>query len=169
MRNSNFNKNDWVSHFLPFAEGGNVEAQIAVGWAYYSGEIFPKNIERSIYWFRSAQRYGYELGAFSLIKMFKIERMEEINNVFKENDIWELGAIYLVYGDYIFLNGNEVRAKEMWRIAYKKGNLFGKIRLIQSKRKGFIWRAISSLILLPLFFRVSWISSINSKDIRVMI
>jgi TPR repeat protein len=75
---------EWKAHFLPLAEEGDPTAQIAVAWEYWRGEYFPRDLKKSEEIFRSAENRSWEITIFNLMKMYYIEKSDELLYLFKE-------------------------------------------------------------------------------------
>nr|WP_295885034.1 hypothetical protein [uncultured Devosia sp.] len=120
----------WIDYYLPLAESGDPKAQIAVGWEYARGKIFKKDVETAEKWLRTAQQKSHELAIFNILKLLSLENDRRLEAVFKEQDSWSLGAIYMKYGCAKIRWGDKTTGLAMLRIAEAKGNLYAAIRLM---------------------------------------
>lgn len=126
----------WAERFLPPAEQGNLEAQMAVGWAYFRGEHFPRDLEAAEKWFRRAATNDEE-GFFQLIKMLIIEKNKKAHDVYGERE-WRLGSIDMIYAQYLIRTGaSDSIVKPILVKAASKGNLYANLGLHSVGHRGF--------------------------------
>lgn len=127
---------NWADYFLPLAEGGNVDAQIAVGWEYFRGEVLPQDERLAEAWFRRAQLSIGELAIYNIIKMYHIANNPKIDEVFQEKEAWSLGAIDLIYAQSLIKRGLKQEGILRLRSAKEKGNLYAAIKYHQETHRG---------------------------------
>lgn len=62
----------WFGSWLPLAEAGQLEAQIAVGWEYFRGELTAQDLGAAERWFMAAEANRVEIGYLQLVKMLML-------------------------------------------------------------------------------------------------
>lgn len=156
----------WREYFIPRAELGDPDAQMAVGIGYANGEMVPKDLTKAEFWLRlSAERLG-ENAFFTLLKIFSREESLKTNKIFAEKEEWELGAIYLIYGRYLIRNGQRDFGRSILRIGWEKGNIISGISFIATNPY-FIYKMILSPIAFFLALKATLIRLKNKDDIRI--
>lgn len=159
---------DWIAYYMPLAEAGDPDAQIAVGWEYFRGTIFNKDVDAAIDWFRNAESSVGELAIFNLIKMLYIEKDERISKIFFEKPEWDSGAIYLFYGSYLIKSSNENDGLKYLDIGGRKGSLVSALHFHQYKYKWSISRLLKLPYEISLALKAAVIATNNPKDLRIL-
>lgn len=59
-------KREAVFWFEKAAGGGNLDAQISLGYAFFSGQGVARDLSKALKWYRSAAWDGHERGMFNL-------------------------------------------------------------------------------------------------------
>ena len=160
-------ENAWLAHFLPMAEAGDVDAQIALGWEYAAGRMVKADLGESERWFRAAEKTLGERSLFYLIKALLIKRSERADAVFNERKEWNLGAIYMLYGGHLFLNGRQAKGLELLKTGWERGNLFSGLHYLRH-RYGVIGAVVSSPLALYIVGKIVYIKYNNKDDDRVL-
>lgn len=158
----------WVQHFLPLAESGDVDAQLAVGWEYFRGGNLPRDLKLSESWFRRAANQGAgEKAIFQLIKMLIITKNPRLEDVYKENS-WNLGAIDLIYALYKRRQGMpEEDILPLFEKAAFKGNLYAALQCHIARNRG--WRRVLGVTAeIQLCWRILQAGIANRNDERLL-
>jgi hypothetical protein len=128
---------EWLDYWVPKAEAGDPEAQIALGWEYQKGELLAKDIDAAKRWFMAAENECPELGYFNLMKMMSIEDHHSIDEIFRISE-WRMGAIYYIYGWYRAQKGaDNAELADLFTLGSKRGHLPSQIRMHQIGRS--VW------------------------------
>ncbi|WP_206526103.1 hypothetical protein, partial [Mesorhizobium sp. M7A.F.Ca.MR.148.00.0.0] len=129
--------------------------------------MIPKDLEKSEFWIRIAERKIGEKATFQLIKILSREESSRTVDVFNEKTEWDLGAIYLIYGRFLMRNGKVSLGRINLRKAWRKGSMIAGISYISSRFKA-PWRIVVLPIVLPMVFRAALIRMRNENDDRII-
>src|SRR5688572_17257175 len=118
---------EWIAYFMPRAEAGEPDAQVAVGLAYAAGKYLSKDSEEAEKWFRrAAQSLGDEC-YFHLIKTLIIDESPRVMEVFSEKDEWGHPSIYLLVGEHLLRTGDRQKGLDILKLGAKRGSLSSRI------------------------------------------
>ncbi len=158
---------EWLDHWVPKAEAGDTEAQIALGWEYAKGDLLAKDIKAAERWFMAAEQKSPELGYFNLMKLMFIEDDRRIDDLFHLHE-WKMGAIYYIYGWYRTQRGaDHSEIAELFTLGSKRGHLPSQIRLHQIGKS--VWSRLCGVPYeAKLIGRAVAIWWRNREDVRVV-
>lgn len=157
----------WFEYFMPRAERGDAQAQLAVGIGYANGKMVPKDLQKAELWLRLAANKMGERAVFHLMKILSREQSPRTKEVFEEKAEWNLGAIYLIYGRFVLRSGDTKLGRLYLKKGWEKGSIIAGISFFASKyRKP--WKIVTLPIVLPLIVKAAIIKVRNKDDPRVL-
>ncbi|AMX93296.1 sel1 repeat family protein [Mesorhizobium sp. M7A.F.Ca.US.014.04.1.1] len=157
----------WIEYFIPLAEQGDPDAQLAVGIGYANGVMVEKDLMLAELWLRRAEEKKGEEATFVLIKTFSREESPKTLDIFAEKAEWELGAIYLICGRYLMRNGDVKRGRLLLKKGWEKGNIIAGISFISSGY-GKPWRFFLLPVVLPLLIESVIVKAKDQADERIL-
>lgn len=157
---------EWIDYFMPRAEAGDADAQIAVGLAHSAGKHLEKDVEAAEKWFRQAATTIGDEGYFHLIKVLINEDSPRVLDVFSEKDEWTHPSIYLLVGEHLIRRGDKEGGLNILKTGAENGSLSAEISLLINQYDG-IRRILSLPAAFPLVVREATIRSKDKKDPRI--
>lgn len=134
----------WFGVWLPLAEAGQVEAQIAVGWEYFRGELATQDLAAAERWFMAAEANRAEMGYLQLAKMLMLMGDDDrIAEVFKSRQ-WKTGPMVYLQARHLARNGaDDAAVVAALNDGAALGHIPSKMMLLQRRNPG--WRRVISL------------------------
>lgn len=154
------------------ADGGDPNAQIALAWEYFKGNLVERSFPRAVDLFRSAESKEPRLARFNLAKAKIIEN----DSSFRDDIAPDCAE---GFGPALFLMGMNAKrgyrfrktpreAVEYFRLAAKSGHLISEIMLWRLENTNYLKRLKTLFPFLRLFFKAMRIKHNNPDDVRVM-
>lgn len=95
----------WFGSWLPLAEAGQLEAQIAVGWEYFRGKLIAQDLGAAERWFMAAEAKRVEIGYLQLVKMLILVGDDaRISEVFASRQ-WKTGPMVYRHALHLMRSG----------------------------------------------------------------
>ncbi|MGX9117923.1 hypothetical protein ACWTU6_14750 [Mesorhizobium sp. BHbsci] len=157
----------WKDYFLPRAESGDPDAQLAVGLDFAAGRYLPKDLGQSEFWLRKASEKLGERPLFQWMKILVLARDPLVHTLFAEKNDWRLGAIYYLYGFYLASEGRTNEAKTILEKGMNKGSLFSEALYYRYK---YAWpvRIIMFPRIIITAIKSFFVARANKDDDRVL-